>query len=135
MHLNPHILAKHVSYKALFPWTLKSQTKLKDASALLFCLPDAMVLGWCVILRAAVSLKFATVNQVLSHHWSCTPYSCATVRICNQMAFFITIHYLIFQLSKQVKPNSCCSCFSWCQELVHSVLRELLWDFSVLVST
>lgn len=49
-----------MSYKALLPWSLKSQTKLKDASALLLCLPDAMVLGWFVILRAPASLKFAT---------------------------------------------------------------------------
>lgn len=49
-----------MSYKVLFPWSLKSQTKLKDASALLLCLPDAMVLGWCVIWRAPDSLNFAT---------------------------------------------------------------------------
>lgn len=46
--------------KPSFLGLLKSQTKLKDASALLLSLPDAMVLGWCVILRAPASLNFGS---------------------------------------------------------------------------
>lgn len=91
-----------------------------------------MVLGWCVILRAPASLKFAT-GQPSAHIIGRTlPIHVQLSESVTSWLFFITIHYLIFQLSKQVKPSSC---ISRCQELVHFVLRELLWDFSVLVCT